>query len=60
MSLKTKGARDMIMDPCWCELVYGKRHVADGCPTRDVTSSGTSVAADSDDPKNGGSKPEER
>jgi hypothetical protein len=25
-----------------------------------VTQSGTSVAADSDDPKNGGSKPEER
>ena len=24
------------MTRCWCEMVNGRRHVADGCPTHDV------------------------
>ena len=24
---------------CWCEIVNGRRHIADGCPTHDAATS---------------------
>lgn len=36
----------MSIDSCWCEIVNGKRHVADGCPTHDPVAASVRKFAD--------------